>query len=73
MAIRAKTRAGAVGCDARSLHEILYVEDNATDADLFRRSLARGWPEAGVSICASIAAARLQLEQAPVFDAVVSA
>lgn len=52
---------------------ILYVEDNATDADLFRRSLARGWPEAGVSICASIAAARLQLEQAPVFDAVVSA
>jgi PAS domain S-box-containing protein len=51
---------------------ILYVEDNATDADLFRRSLAHGWPEAAVSICASIAAARLQLEQAPVFDVVVT-
>ena len=52
--------------------KILYLEDNAADADLAVRALARGAPGATVEVVSSLAAARRRLEDAQDFDLVLA-
>ncbi|WP_420474587.1 EAL domain-containing protein [Noviherbaspirillum sp. ST9] len=52
---------------------ILYLEDNAMDADLVRRGLARQAPDMGVDVVSSVSAARAKLEgPQPPYDLILS-
>ncbi|EXI81560.1 MAG: Cyclic di-GMP phosphodiesterase Gmr [Candidatus Accumulibacter appositus] len=56
-----------------ALQRVLYLEDNAADADLGRRALARSAPDTEVEIVTSVAAASERLQRgAPEFDVVLA-
>ena len=48
--------------------KLLYLEDNATDADLTRRALARAMPELELAVAHDLAGARALLEESDEFD-----